>query len=87
MKLAARLAAARGESLDAALLDISLAGTLSYPVADMLVARGVPFVFASGYGLPSDRDDHSGIPTLVKPYGISQIEQAFAGLLRKTAPD
>ena len=81
------IAAARSESLDAALLDISLAGTLSYPVADVLVARGVPFVFASGYGLPPDRNDYSGIPTLVKPYRISQLEQVLAGLIRKTASD
>ena len=30
---------------DAATLDVNLGGTSSYPVADALAARGVPFVF------------------------------------------
>jgi CheY-like chemotaxis protein len=35
---------------DAATLDVNLGGTSSYPVADALAARGVPFVFSTGYG-------------------------------------
>src|ERR1700722_19998772 len=34
---------------DAAMLDVNLNGHKSYPVADALAARGVPFVFATGY--------------------------------------
>ena len=36
-------------ALDAAVLDINLNGQKSYPVADALAARGVPFIFATGY--------------------------------------
>jgi len=36
-------------SLDGALLDINLAGTLSFPLAEALKERGVPFVFLTGY--------------------------------------
>ena len=35
--------------IDAAVLDVNLGGALAYPVADMLVARKIPFVFTSGY--------------------------------------
>ena len=35
--------------LDGAVLDINLKGEMIYPVADALAARGVPFVFATGY--------------------------------------
>jgi hypothetical protein len=34
---------------DAAMLDVNLNGNKSYPVADALAARGVPFVFSTGY--------------------------------------
>jgi hypothetical protein len=34
-------------SLDGAVLDIDLKGEMVYPVADVLTARGVPFVFAT----------------------------------------
>lgn len=40
---------AADESLDGAVLDVNLRGELVYPVADALAARGVPFVFATGY--------------------------------------
>ena len=35
--------------IDAAVLDVNLGGVLAYPVADMLLARKIPFVFTSGY--------------------------------------
>src|SRR5690349_6230290 len=40
-------------ALDAAVLDINLNGQMSYPVADALVARRVPFLLATGYGRDS----------------------------------
>jgi len=35
-------------AIDAAILDVNLHGRRSYPVADALVARAIPFVFATG---------------------------------------
>lgn len=35
--------------IDAAVLDINLGGDMSFPVADVLVARGIPFVITTGY--------------------------------------
>jgi CheY-like chemotaxis protein len=43
-------------SLDAAVLDINLGGEWSYPVAEKLDRRGIPFLFSTGYNesdLPS----------------------------------
>lgn len=37
------------ERLDGAVLDINLQGEMAYPIADALMARGVPLVFATGY--------------------------------------
>ena len=44
------LQAARTERLDAAVLDMNLAGVLVFPVAEALAERGIPFLFLSGYG-------------------------------------
>jgi CheY-like chemotaxis protein len=49
-RLEEALALARSEALDLAILDLSLGGTLTYPVADVLRERRVPFIFATGYG-------------------------------------
>jgi len=44
------LAMIDAEAIDAAVLDVNLNGQMSYPIADVLAARGVPFVFSTGYG-------------------------------------
>ena len=63
--------------LDAAVLDVNLGGRLVTPVAERLQARGVPFVFATGYG---ERGAPAGFdaPIVRKPYNIHQIVRAVA---------
>lgn len=56
------------ETVDLALLDINVAGEEIYPVAQELKARGIPFVFLSGYGLRGLREDWAGSPMLAKPF-------------------
>ena len=41
---------ARHAELDAAILDINVGGVVIFPVADVLQERGIPFIFATGYG-------------------------------------
>ncbi|MCE3290994.1 MAG: hypothetical protein K0R83_3006 [Caulobacter sp.] len=64
-------------ALDAAVLDVNLGGKLVTPVAERLAARGVPFVFATGYG---ERGAPGGFdaPIVRKPYNIHQIVRAVA---------
>jgi PAS domain S-box-containing protein len=50
MRLPQALDLAERLELDFAILDINLDGQSSFLVADVLPARGVPFIFASGYG-------------------------------------
>ena len=69
------------QHFDAALLDLNLNGVRSYPVADLLAARGVPFAFATGYGGPGLRDEDRGRPLLVKPYGGAGLERLLVSLL------
>jgi len=65
--LAGALAAAENESLDGAVLDINLGGELIYPVAKALRARGVPFVFVTGYDGDSIDERFADVPLLRKP--------------------
>jgi len=44
------LALARAEEVDGAVLDVNVRGERIDPVADALAARGVPMLFATGYG-------------------------------------
>lgn len=69
-------------AIDAAVLDINLGGELAYPVADALRARGIPFLFATGY---SDRDlciRYPNVPRCEKPFEFRHLEQALAKVLR-----
>ena len=65
--------------LDAALLDVNVAGRQVFPVAEALRARGVPFVFSTGYGEGGLPDEWRGNPTIQKPF----TEAAVRGALMK----
>lgn len=68
---------ARSLAVDLALLDVNLAGQLSYPVAELLLARGVPFVFATGYGAMALPEALHGVPVLSKPFRQNQLAAAM----------
>ena len=57
---------ARESDIDFAVLDINVAGTKSFPVADILRQRGIPFAFATGYGAEGLMDGYRDFPTLRK---------------------
>ena len=72
------LRSAMGEaSLDAALLDVNVAGREVFPVAEALRARGVPFVFSTGYGEAGLPDHWRGHPTIQKPFTENAIRDAL----------
>ena len=72
------LRSAMGEaSLDAALLDDNVAGREVFPVAEALRARGVPFVFSTGYGEAGLPDHWRGHPTIQKPFTEGAIRDAL----------
>lgn len=70
------LTLAEGE-LDAALLDVNVAGQNVFPVAEALVARGVPFVFSTGYGEGGLPDAWRGRPTIQKPFTEDAVHAAL----------
>jgi CheY-like chemotaxis protein len=58
---------------DVALLDVNLAGRNAFPVAEVLLARGVPLVLATGYGVLEIREDLRHLPMVGKPYAAEQL--------------
>lgn len=73
MRLQPALSAAESADVDFAILDINLAGQQSFPVADRLMERGIPFMFASGYGQAGTGGLYPGVPVIQKPYDPGQI--------------
>ena len=67
------------QAVDGALLDVNLGGELVYPVADALAARGVPFVFVTGYGIIGiDARRYAGVPVVQKPYDDHMLVRILA---------
>jgi CheY-like chemotaxis protein len=66
--------------IDAVVLDVNLRSVMSYPVADMLVARRVPFVFTTGYARTRLLEAYRAFPYLLKPYHRSAMREALLGL-------
>ena len=65
---------------DAALMDIHIRGERVFPLCELLEARGVPFVFTSGYADWTMPDKWRDRPRLQKPYTVDQVEEALAEL-------
>jgi CheY-like chemotaxis protein len=80
------LAMIETEDLDAVLLDLNLNGQMSYPIADALVARGVPFVFATGHAKNRLLEGHQTFPVLQKPFHRLEVGDALANLLAQKVP-
>jgi len=75
------LAAILAERPELAILDLNLAGESSLPVADDLVARGVPIVFASGYGAAGLPPRYRQRPMLAKPFDPAELILTLVHLL------
>jgi CheY-like chemotaxis protein len=68
-----------GEAPDVALLDVNLGGEVVTPVAEVLRARGVPFVLASAYdGARLTAEALAGPPNVGKPINVRRLLAALA---------
>ncbi|MEO5831540.1 MAG: response regulator [Rhodanobacter sp.] len=72
-RLAKCLELAESAAIDLAVLDINLAGEVSFPVALVLRRRGIPFVFSSGYGDADLPEIWRNEKILQKPYDTRQL--------------
>lgn len=74
------LAAVADESLCCAILDINIRGGHSYPVADILLERGVPVLLLSGYYEATLPERLHGVTLLAKPFTGEQLDTAIRDL-------
>jgi len=74
------LARAEAPDFSLAVLDVHLNGRDVFPLADRLAERGLPFVFATGYGARGIPERHACRPVLQKPFLPADLARALAGL-------
>jgi CheY-like chemotaxis protein len=80
------LAAAQQGGIDCAILDLNLDGFASYPIADELAARAIPFLFLTGYDKEAVDRRYASVPLLQKPVDEQSLRQSISGLLLVDAP-
>lgn len=76
---------ARNAEVDAAILDLNLNGQSVIPVADLLVERGVPFIFATGYGERGLPEAYRNHPTLQKPFEQDMLDRVLSRIFTPPA--
>jgi CheY-like chemotaxis protein len=76
---------AKETEFDVAVLDVNLNGQPITPVVEILIGRGLPFVFASGYGQRGVPEPYRASPTLQKPFQAEALDQAIAAATPKAA--
>ena len=79
------LTQAKNGKFDVAILDVNLNGQPITPVVEVLVRRGVPFVFVSGYARRGIPEAHSHVPLLQKPFQSDGLASALAAVAAKAA--
>jgi CheY-like chemotaxis protein len=70
--------------IDAAVVDVNLGGVLALPVADMLVARKIPFIFTSGYEDNVLKTRYSQVKNCLKPYQFRSMEEALVEAMSRS---
>lgn len=66
--------------IDAAILDVNVGSELVYPVADALLARGVPFFFSTAQDPALMPERFHGMPLCPKPFDAQRFRAALAHL-------
>ena len=76
---------AQSTEFDLAILDVNLNGKVISPVADLIQARNLPFIFATGYGSSGLPEQYRDRPALQKPFQIETLAQVIVDTLKSTA--
>ena len=64
---------------EGALDGVNLGGETVFPVADALRARGIPFVFSTGYDEWALPDAYTAVPRCEKPIDVPRVTRALFG--------
>ena len=73
----AEILIATEDRIDGAILDVNLHGEPVYPLADLIAARDVPFVFVTGYGPDGIDSRFAHVPVLQKPIEREALQTIF----------
>ena len=65
---------------DAAILDVSLGAEESYPIADALRARQIPFALATGHSANDVESRFKDVPILSKPFDFDTVRLVVSKL-------
>lgn len=76
---------ASSEAMDAALLDVNLAGDFVYPVAQALTDKEIPFAFLTGYGVFGVPPEFSHALVMQKPFSERDVSTAVQSMQRQIA--
>jgi CheY-like chemotaxis protein len=63
---------------DCALVDINLRGLDAYPVADIILRRGSPMAFVSGYDRSHLPERYKNVPLIQKPVDPAEVARALS---------
>jgi CheY-like chemotaxis protein len=77
------IALIKTQVFDAAMLDMNLNGTKNSSIADALGARGVPFIFSTGYSGHNMMNRHQDRPILKKPFQFEELAAILTRLLAR----
>jgi CheY-like chemotaxis protein len=72
------LAQVEQDKFDGAILDVQLHGKDVLPVAESLERKGIPFVFATGYGRSGVPEKYRNAPVLQKPFMPAELRDVLA---------
>jgi len=75
------IALLRARLPDVAILDVNVGNTPVYPIAELLVAANIPFMFASGYGNAGIPAQWKSVPTIQKPFEGGTLAAAIGSIL------
>lgn len=67
---------------DLAILDVNVNGKVISPVADVIKAKGCPFIFATGYGSSGLPEQYRDRPALQKPFQLDALGKTIEAALR-----
>ena len=67
---------------DLAILDVNVNGKVITPVAELIKARNLPFIFATGYGSSGLPEEYRDRPALQKPFQLESLAKMIEGALK-----
>jgi CheY-like chemotaxis protein len=77
---------ARTSKFDLGIFDINVGGCNISPVAEIVSARGLPFIFVSGYGPEGRPASFKDKPVLRKPFLIEHLADMINSALNNAKP-